>query len=134
MCPMCTVVNFITTALTIKNSPVLRSISFCVSVSIVRLFYCLYFQCMTHILAGFYPQFCLQLHALTIIHSLSLYYCLFCDFFSPPPFLFSPFTAIFFLPFYTCSIMFALCASAHFRVTLFMSEVVVPIVRDTLTW
>lgn len=34
----------------------------------------------------------------------------------------------------TCSIMYALYVSAHFRATHFMSEAVVPIVRDTLTW
>lgn len=38
------------------------------------------------------------------------------------------------LPSSTCSIMCALCASARFRVTRFMSEAVVPIVRDTLIW
>lgn len=38
------------------------------------------------------------------------------------------------LAFSICSITYALCVSAHFRATRFMSEVVVPIVRDTLIW
>lgn len=38
------------------------------------------------------------------------------------------------LPSSTCSIMCAQCVSARFRATRFMSEVVVPTVRDTLTW
>lgn len=37
-------------------------------------------------------------------------------------------------PPFTCSIMCALFVSVHFKATLFMSEVVVPIVRDTLIW
>lgn len=37
-------------------------------------------------------------------------------------------------PSFTCSIMYVLCVNGRFRATYFLSEVVGPIVKGTLTW
>ncbi len=97
--------------------------------------------CVTHAFASFISTVmfsALHLSAVLIITSLTVFLIvIFALFLLPSPSLLLFLHILLLLSCWsssTCSIMCALCASVRFRATRFMSEVVTPIVRDTLTW